>query len=114
MIQGFKMAFFLWHGLDLQGSRISGAFQFPNRIEARRKLLIRGIFHIHLHKIPHYQLKSPVPLKELVTILLQLERLQKSGFPLNQSLQLIISETKNPRWPMPFVKSARIYRRVFP
>ena len=97
MIQGFKMAFFLWHGLDLQGSRISGAFQFPNRIEARRKLLSRGIFHIHLHKIPHYQLKSPVPLKELVTILLQLERLQKSGFPLNQSLQLIISETKNHR-----------------
>ena len=97
MIQGFKMAFFLWHGLDLQGSRISGDFQFPNRIEARRKLLSRGIFHIHLHKIPHYQLKSPVPLKELVTILLQLERLQKSGFPLNQSLQLIISETKNPR-----------------
>jgi len=27
------MAYYFWHGLDFQGSRISGAFKVPKRID---------------------------------------------------------------------------------
>ena len=90
------MAYYFWHGLDFQGSRVSGAFKVPNRIDAIKKLRKKGIFRSRLHEISPYRLKSPVPLTQLVSILIQLERLQKSGFPLNRSLQLIVSETSDP------------------
>ena len=90
------MAYYFWHGLDFQGSRISGAFKVPKRIDAIKKLRNKGIFRSRLHEISPYRLKSPVPLTQLVSILIQLERLQKSGFPLNRSLQFIVSETSNP------------------
>ena len=90
------MAYYFWHGLDFQGSRVSGAFKVPKRIDAIKKLRNKGIFRSRLHEISPYRLKSPVPLKQLVSILVQLERLQKSGFPLNRSLQLIVSETSDP------------------
>ena len=90
------MAYYFWHGLDFQGSRVSGAFKVPNRIDAIKKLRKKGIFRSRLHEISTYRLKSPVPLTQLVSILIQLERLQKSGFPLNRSLQLIVSETSDP------------------
>ena len=28
------MAYYFWHGLDFQGSRVSGAFKVPKRIDA--------------------------------------------------------------------------------
>jgi type IV pilus assembly protein PilC len=90
------MAYYFWHGLDFQGSRVSGAFKVPKRIDAIKKLRKKGIFRSRLHEISPYRLKSPVPLTQLVSILIQLERLQKSGFPLNRSLQLIVSETSDP------------------
>ena len=90
------MAYYFWHGLDFQGSRVSGAFKVPKRIDAIKKLRKKGIFRSRLHEISSYRLKSPVPLTQLVSILIQLERLQKSGFPLNRSLQLIVSETSDP------------------
>ena len=90
------MAYYFWHGLDFQGSRVSGAFKVPNRIDAIKKLRNKGIFRSRLYEISPYRLKSPVPLTQLVSILIQLERLQKSGFPLNRSLQLIVSETSDP------------------
>ena len=90
------MAYYFWHGLDFQGSRVSGAFKVPKRIDAIKKLRTKGIFRSRLHEISPYHLKSPVPLTQLVSILIQLERLQKSGFPLNRSLQLIVSETSDP------------------
>ena len=90
------MAYYFWHGLDFQGSRISGAFKVPKRIDAVKKLRKKGIFRSRLHEISSYRLKSPVPLTQLVSILIQLERLQKSGFPLNRSLKLIVSETSDP------------------
>ena len=90
------MAYYFWHGLDFQGSRISGAFKVPKRIDAIKKLRKKGIFRSRLHEISSYRLKSPVPLTQLVSILIQLKRLQKSGFPLNRSLQLIVSETSDP------------------
>ena len=90
------MAYYFWHGLDFQGSRVSGAFKVPNRIDAIKKLRNKRIFRSRLHEISPYRLKSPVPLTQLVSILIQLERLQKSGFPLNRSLQLIVSETSDP------------------
>ena len=71
---GFQMSFFVCHCKDLKGSGFSRAFEFLNRIEARKKMLSRGIFHIQLHKIQYYQFHSPVPLKEVVIILHQLER----------------------------------------
>ena len=67
-----------------------------NGIDAIKKLRKKGIFRSRLHEISPYRLKSPVPLTQLVSILIQLERLQKSGFPLNRSLQLIVSETSDP------------------
>ena len=90
------MAYYFWHGLDFQGSRVSGAFKVPKRIDAIKKLRNKGIFRSRLHEISPYRFKSPVPLKQLVSILIQLERLQKSGFPLNRTLQLIVSETSDP------------------
>ena len=90
------MAYYFWHGQDFQGSRVSGAFKVPKRIDAIKKLRNKGIFHSRLHEISPYRLKSPVPLTQLVSILIQLERLQKSGFPLNRSLKFILSETSNP------------------
>ena len=90
------MAYYFWHGLDFQGSRVSGAFKVPNRIDAIKKLRKKGIFRSRLHEISPYRLKSPVPLTQLVSILIQLERLQKSGFPLNRSLKFIVSETSDP------------------
>ena len=90
------MAYYFWHGLDFQGSRVSGAFKVPNRIDAIKKLRKKGIFRSRLREISPNLLKSPVPLTQLVSILIQLERLQKSGFPLNRSLQLIVSETSDP------------------
>ena len=90
------MAYYFWHGLDFQGSRVSGAFKVPKRIDAIKKLRNKGIFRSRLHEISSYRLKSPVPVTQLVSILIQLERLQKSGFPLNRSLQLIVSETSDP------------------
>ena len=89
------MVYYFWHELYFQGSRISGAFKVPSRINAIKKLRKKGIFHSRLHEISPYRLKSPVPLTQLVSILIQLERLQKSGFPLNRSLQFIVSETSN-------------------
>ena len=68
----------------------------PKRIDAIKKLRNKGIFRSRLHEISSYRLKSQVPLTQLVSILIQLERLQKSGFPLNRSLQLIVSETSDP------------------
>jgi len=108
------MAYYFWHGLDFQGSRVSGAFKVPKRIDAIKKLRNKGIFRSRLHEISPYRLKSPVPLTQLVSILIQLERLQKSGFPLNRSLQFIVSETVILPWLMHFVKSARICNRVTP
>ncbi len=67
----------------------------PKRIDAIKKLRNKGIFRSRLNEISSYRLKSPVPLTQLVSILVQLERLQKSGFPLNRSLQFIVSETSN-------------------
>ena len=90
------MAYYFWHGLDFQGSRVSGAFKVPKRIDVIKKLSNKGIFRSRLHEVSPYRLKSPVPLTQLVSILIQLERLQKSGFPLNRSLQLIVSETSDP------------------
>ena len=90
------MAYYFWHGLDFQESRISGAFNVPNRIFAIKKLRKKGIFRSRLHEISPNRFKSPVPLTQQVSILIQLERLQKSGFPLNRSLQLIVSETSDP------------------
>ena len=58
----------------------------PKRIDAIKKLRKKGIFHSRLHEISPYRFKSPFPLTQLVSILIQLERLQKSGFPLNRSL----------------------------
>ena len=89
------MAYYFWHGLDFQGSRVSGAFKVPSRIDAIKRLRNKGIFRSRLHEISSYRLKSPVPLTQLVSILVQLERLQKSDFPLNRSLQHIVSETSN-------------------
>ena len=90
------MAYYFWHGLDFQGSRVSGAFKVPKRIDAIKKLRKKGIFRSRPHEISPYRLKSPVPLTQLVSILIQLERLQKSGFTLNRSLQFIVSETSDP------------------
>ena len=108
------MAYYFWHGLDFQGSRVSGAFKVPKRIDAIKKLRKKGIFRSRLHEISPYRLKSPVPLTQLVSILIQLERLQKSGFPLKRSLQIIVPKPVILPWLMHFVKSARICNRVSP
>ena len=88
------LLFLAWTGLSgVQGIR---CVKVPKRIDAIKKLRNKGIFRSRLHEISSYRLKSPVPLTQLVSILIQLERLQKSGFPLNRSLQLIVSETSDP------------------
>ena len=75
------MAYYFWHGLDFQRSRISGGFKVLKRIDDIKKLRNKGIFRSRLYEISLYRLKSPVPLTQLVSILIQLERLQKKRFP---------------------------------
>ena len=40
------MAYYFWHGLDFQGSRVSGAFKVPKRIDAIKKNLGRKGFSV--------------------------------------------------------------------
>ena len=75
------MAYYFWHGLDFQGSRVSGAFKVPKRIDAIKKLRKKGIFRSRLHEISPYRLKSPVPLTQLVSILIQLNVFKKAVSP---------------------------------
>ena len=76
MIRGLinGLLFLAWTGLS--GVRVSGAFKVPKRIDAIKKLRNK-VFRSRLHEISPYRLKSPVPLTQLVSILIQLERLQK-------------------------------------
>ena len=75
------MAYYFWHGLDFQGSRVSGAIKVPNRIDAIKKLRNKGIFRSRLHEISPYRLKSPVPLTQLVSILIRLDVFKKAVSP---------------------------------
>ena len=51
------MAYYFWHGLDFQGSRISGALKVPKRIDAIKKLRNKRIFLSRLHEISPYRLR---------------------------------------------------------
>ena len=61
-------------GMDwtFRGQGYSGAFKVPKRIDAIKKLRNKGIFRSRLYEISPYRVKSPVPLTQLVSILIQL------------------------------------------
>ena len=61
------MAYYFWHGLDFQGSRVSGAFKVPNRIDVIKKIRNKGIFRSRLllySRSMELQLKSGVLLND--------------------------------------------------
>ena len=74
------LLFLAWTGLS--GVQGIGCVQGSKSYRCHKRLRNKGIFRSRLHEISSYRLKSPVPLTQLVSILIQLERLQKSGFPL--------------------------------
>ena len=104
------MAHLFWRSKDSYGA-LKGALRPQNCLDTRGYLLARGIYLLSLYEIPTYLLMSPVALRDLVALLFQMERIQRSGYEVYEALQLLITEIQNLKWLMLCAQCERISSR---
>ncbi len=87
---------YFWRGVDIHGSPGEGALETYNRNTGRERLYSEGMFRVRMWKIPRYRQNAQIGLEELVSFLVQLQRMQKSGFEVYDAMDFIIREQEDP------------------